>query len=50
MPQLTTLDLNNSPGSAMAALLDIKGTPLSDAEYRRLTTLLKRVRSQGDER
>jgi hypothetical protein len=34
----------------MAALLDIKGTPLSDAEYRRLAMLLKRVRNQGDER
>lgn len=40
---------DNSPGSAMAALLDL-GTPLSDAEYRRLSTLLKRGRDRGDER
>ena len=48
--QLVRTFFNNSPGSAMAALLDITGTPLSDAEYRRLTTLLKRNRGQGDER
>jgi BlaI family penicillinase repressor len=41
---------DNSPGSAMAALLDIAGEPLSDAEYRRLATLLKRARHHGDER
>jgi len=45
---------DNSPGSAMAALLDMTGTPLSDAEYRRLSTLLKRVRKgsgdKGEER
>ena len=41
---------DDSPGSAMAALLDITETPLSDADYRRLTALLKRVRKQGDER
>ena len=34
----------------VAALLDITSTPLSDAEYRRLSSLLKRVREQGDER
>jgi predicted transcriptional regulator len=48
--QLVRTFFNNSPGSAMAALLDITGTPLSDPEYRRLTTLLKRNRDQGDER
>jgi BlaI family penicillinase repressor len=41
---------NDSPGSAMAALLDITATPLSDADYLRLTAMLKRVRKQGDER
>lgn len=41
---------NDSPGSAMAALLDLTGSPLSDAEYRRLNTLLKQVREQGDRR
>jgi hypothetical protein len=33
----------------MAALLDLTGKPLSDAEYRRLTALLKRVRD-GEKR
>jgi hypothetical protein len=41
---------NDSPGSAMAALLDLGGSPLSDAEYRRLSTLLKQVRETGDKR
>jgi BlaI family penicillinase repressor len=41
---------NNSPGSAMAALLDLPGAPLSDDEYRRLTNLLKHVREQGEKR
>ena len=41
---------NDSPGSAMAALLDLSDEPLSDAEYRRLTSLLKRVRTSGDPR
>jgi predicted transcriptional regulator len=48
--QLVRTFFNNSPGSAMAALLDITGTPLPDAEYRRLAALLKRNRDQGDER
>ena len=41
---------NNSPGSAIAALLDIKSAPLSAEEYRELNNLLKRAREQGDER
>lgn len=41
---------NDSPGSAMAALLDLSSSPLSDAEYRRLSTLLKQVRETGDKR
>lgn len=41
---------NDSPGSAMAALLDLTSSPLSDAEYRRLNTLLKQVREPGDKR
>jgi BlaI family penicillinase repressor len=48
--QLVRTFFDNSTGSAMAALLDITSTPLSDAEYRRLSNLLKRVREQGDER
>jgi BlaI family penicillinase repressor len=50
LKQLVRTFFNNSPGSAMAALLDITSTPLSAAEYRRLSSLLKRVREQGDER
>jgi hypothetical protein len=34
----------------MAALLDMSEKPLSDDEYRRLATLLKRVREQGEKR
>lgn len=41
---------NDSPGSAMAALLDLSKEPLSDAEYRRLNALLKQVRETGDKR
>jgi BlaI family penicillinase repressor len=47
LQQLVRTFFNNSPGSAMAALLDMTGKPLSEAEYRRLTTLLRRVREQG---
>jgi predicted transcriptional regulator len=50
LKQLVRTFFNNSPGSAMAALLDMPGTPVSDAEYRRLTALLKRVREQGESR
>jgi BlaI family penicillinase repressor len=50
LKQLTRTFFNNSPGSAIAALLDMTSTPLSAAEYRRLSSLLKRVREQGDER
>ena len=41
---------NNSPGSAMAALLDMKGAPLSEDEYQRLHMWLKRSREQGGKR
>ena len=50
LKQLVRTFFDNSPGSAMAALFDITETPLSDAEYRRLTALLKRVREHGDKR
>ena len=50
LKQLTRTFFNNSPGSAIAALLDMTSTPVSAAEYRRLSSLLKRVREQGDER
>ena len=50
LKQLVRTFFADSTGSAMAALLDITSTPLSDAEFRRLSGLLKRVREQGDER
>jgi predicted transcriptional regulator len=48
LKQLVRTFFNDSPGSAMAALLDLSGKPLSDAEYRRLAALLKRGREHGD--
>jgi BlaI family penicillinase repressor len=39
---------DNSPSSAMAALLDTADSPLSDEEYKRLDALLKHSRKQGD--
>ena len=50
LKQLVRTFFNNSPSSAMAALLDMKGPPISDAEYRRLTALLRRVPKQGEDR
>ncbi len=50
LAQLVRTFFNNSPGSAMAALLDVTDTPLSEDEYKRLSALLKRVRSQGGKR
>ena len=50
LKQLVRTFFNNSPGSAIAALLDIKSAPLSGEEYRELNNLLKRAREQGDER
>ena len=41
---------NDSPGSAMAALLDITSSPISDAEYQRLNSMLKQVRETGDKK
>ncbi len=38
---------NNSRGSAMAALLDMKGEPLSDEDYQRLSAWLTRSREHG---
>jgi BlaI family penicillinase repressor len=48
LKQLVRTFFNDSPGSAMAALLDLSGKPLSDPEYRRLAALLKRGREHGD--
>jgi predicted transcriptional regulator len=50
LKKLVRTFFDNSPGSAMAALLDITATPLSDDDYRRLTALLKRARKHGDDR
>jgi predicted transcriptional regulator len=49
LKRLVRTFFDNSPGSAMAALLDMTSTSLSTAEYRRLSKLLERVREQGDE-
>lgn len=49
LKQLVRTFFNNSPGSAIAALLDIGSTQLSAAEYRQLSNLLKRAREQGEE-
>ena len=46
LKQLLRTFFNDSPSSAMAALLDA-AEPLSDAEYKRLSALLKQAR-QGD--
>jgi BlaI family penicillinase repressor len=50
LKQLIRTFFNDSPRSAMAALLDLTGDSLSDAEYRRLAALLKRDRTPGDSR
>src|SRR6187549_2394420 len=48
LKQLVRTFFNDSPGSAVAALLE--STPLTPDEYRHLSNLLKRAREQGDER
>ena len=48
LKQLVRTFFNNSPGSAMAALLDLSSTQLSAAEYRQLSNLLKRAREQQE--
>jgi predicted transcriptional regulator len=49
LKQLVRTFFDNSPGSAIAALLDMSSTRLSAAEYKRLKSMLDRVREQGDE-
>lgn len=49
LERLVRTFFDGSPGSAVAALLDMR-TPLSDGEYRRLRSLLKRAHEQGEER
>jgi BlaI family penicillinase repressor len=48
--QLVRTFFNDSPGSAIAALLDIKSTQISASEYRKLSNLLKKAREQGEDR
>ena len=50
LKQLVRTFFNDSPGSAMAALMDLSSKSLSDVEYRRLSALLKRGREQGEGR
>lgn len=50
LKQLIRTFFDDSPRSAMAALLDLTGDSLSDAEYRRLAALLKRDRTPGESR
>jgi BlaI family transcriptional regulator, penicillinase repressor len=49
LKQLLHTFFDNSPGSAVAALLDLDEAPLTGDEYRRLSQLLERAR-QGDKR
>ncbi|OFW11135.1 MAG: hypothetical protein A3H96_26685 [Acidobacteria bacterium RIFCSPLOWO2_02_FULL_67_36] len=49
LKQLVRTFFDNSPGSAIAALLDMTSAQLSAADYRRLNSLLKRAREEGDE-
>ncbi|MEO5823298.1 MAG: BlaI/MecI/CopY family transcriptional regulator [Vicinamibacteraceae bacterium] len=49
LAQLVRTFFNGSPGSVVAALLE-SSSSLSEAEYTRLSSLLKRARAQGDER
>jgi BlaI family transcriptional regulator, penicillinase repressor len=48
LKRLVRTFFDDSPGSAVAALLDMTSTPLSAEEYRRLSRLLERARKQGD--
>ena len=50
LQQLVRTFFDDSPGSAMAALLDLSETPLTEAEHRRLSALLERGRANGDQR
>lgn len=50
LKQLIRTFFDNSPGSAMAALLDMSRGSLTDAEYARLSEKLERGRSQGEDR
>jgi BlaI family transcriptional regulator, penicillinase repressor len=47
---LVSTFFNDSPSSAMAALIDATDEPLSEAEYKRLSALLKQLREKGGSR
>lgn len=47
---LVSTFFRNSPSSAMAALLDLSGEPLPEAEYRRLASLLEQAREPQEEK
>jgi BlaI family transcriptional regulator, penicillinase repressor len=49
LKQLVRTFFNDSPSSAMAALLDVT-EKISDDEYKRLNALLKQARGPGDKR
>jgi BlaI family penicillinase repressor len=48
--QLVSTFFDGSSSSAIAALLDASEQPLSDADYKRLQSLLKQARKDGSER
>lgn len=48
LKQIIKTFFDNSPGSAMAALLDMSSDSLSEDEYKRLSALLKRGRKGED--
>ena len=50
LKQIIRTFFNNSPGSAMATLLDMSGDALSEADYTRLSAQLKRRRDEGEKR
>jgi BlaI family transcriptional regulator, penicillinase repressor len=50
LKQLIRTFFDGSPGSAMAALLDMSGGSLTEDEYKRLAEKLERARPQGDDR
>ena len=48
--QLVRTFFDNSPGSAMAALMDLSDAPLTEDEHRRLKALVERGRPDGGRR
>jgi BlaI family transcriptional regulator, penicillinase repressor len=48
--QLVRTFFDNSPGSAMAALMDLSDAPLTEDEHRRLKALVERGRPDGGKR